>query len=114
MFSILLYNRSLFILLSLASLVVNPYSLLDIFNYYICIVMSSIQQTLVVLKPDAVGRTIVGDIITRFERVGLSLVGMKLTHADKKLLHDHYEGIGKLGSRRGENVLDIVIKMMNQ
>ena len=37
-----------------------------------------IQRSLVVLKPDAVQRGIVGEIIQRFERVGLKIVGMKM------------------------------------
>jgi nucleoside-diphosphate kinase len=74
--------------------------------------MSHIQQTLVILKPDTMGRTIVGEIITRFERAGLHLVAMKMVHANKEQLEGHYEGIGKLGTRRGKKVLDIVVTMM--
>ncbi len=59
-----------------------------------------IQRTLVVLKPDAVGRSIIGEIISRFERAGLHLVGMKMVQASEDLLIGHYEGIGKLGTRR--------------
>lgn len=76
--------------------------------------MSSIQQTLVILKPDAMGRTIMGEIITRFERVGLHLVAAKLIQADKKLLEDHYEGIGTVGTRRGKHVLELLVKMMGE
>ena len=36
-----------------------------------------IERTLVILKPDAVQRGIVGEILQRFERVGLKIVGMK-------------------------------------
>lgn len=36
-----------------------------------------VERSLVVLKPDSVQRGIVGEIITRFERVGLKIVGMK-------------------------------------
>lgn len=74
--------------------------------------MAELQKTLVVLKPDAVGRTIVGEIISRFERAGLHLVGLKMVHATKDLLEGHYEGIGKLGTRRGEKVLNMVVEMM--
>jgi nucleoside-diphosphate kinase len=48
--------------------------------------MSSIQQTLVILKPDTMGRTIVGEIISRFERAGLHLVAMKMVQANKDQL----------------------------
>ena len=37
-----------------------------------------IQRTLVVLKPDTVQRGIIGEVIQRFERVGLKIVGMKM------------------------------------
>lgn len=73
-----------------------------------------LEQTLVILKPDAIGRTITGEIITRFERVGLTLVGMKLIHATEEQLIAHYEGIGTLGTRRWQEVLDLVVKMMAQ
>ena len=74
--------------------------------------MSHIQQTLVILKPDAMGRTIIGEIISRFERVGLHLVATKLIHASQEHLIAHYEGIGTVGTRRGQAVLDILVKMM--
>jgi len=61
-----------------------------------------IERTLVILKPDAVQRGIVGEILQRFERVGLKIVGMKMVSPDQELFKQHYEGIGKLISRRGE------------
>lgn len=48
------------------------------------------ERTLVVLKPDAVQRGIVGDIITRFERVGLKIVAAKLFIPSKEMLDKHY------------------------
>ena len=42
-----------------------------------------IQRSLVVCKPDAVQRGIVGEILTRFERVGLKIVGMKMVMPDE-------------------------------
>lgn len=73
-----------------------------------------LEQTLVILKPDAMGRTIIGEIITRFERVGLTLVGTKLVQSTPEQLHQHYETIGRVGTRRGKEILDLVIKMMGQ
>ena len=61
-----------------------------------------IQRSLVVLKPDAVQRGIVGEIIQRFERVGLKIVGMKMVNPDEKLYRMHYEDIGQMITRRGE------------
>lgn len=52
--------------------------------------MADIQRTLVLVKPDAVQRELVGEIITRFERKGLKTVGMKMTHLDQITLEEHY------------------------
>lgn len=48
------------------------------------------ERTLVILKPDVLARGIMGDIITRFERVGLKFVGMKMIWAPKDKLEEHY------------------------
>ena len=61
-----------------------------------------IQRTLVVLKPDTVQRGIIGEIIQRFERVGLKIVGMKMIMPEEKLYRQHYEDIGQMITRRGE------------
>lgn len=62
------------------------------------------ERTLVVLKPDAVQRGLVGEIITRFERVGLKILGIKMVFPDEDFYHYHYEDISKIISRRGEEV----------
>ncbi|NXO13165.1 NDKM protein, partial [Oriolus oriolus] len=49
------------------------------------------EKTLVVAKPDAVQRRLLGDIIRRFERRGFKLVAMKLLQADRRLVDQHYE-----------------------
>lgn len=48
------------------------------------------ERTLVILKPDTVQRAIVGEIITRFERAGLKLIGMKMMVPEMELLKQHY------------------------
>ena len=48
------------------------------------------QRTLVLVKPDGVQRSLVGEIIARFERKGLKLVGLKLMHVDGALAERHY------------------------
>lgn len=48
------------------------------------------QQTLILLKPDAVQRRLVGEIAGRFERKGLRLAGLKLVRAAKELAEKHY------------------------
>lgn len=51
----------------------------------------NLERTLVLLKPDAVQRGFMGEIITRFERVGLKIIGMKLVWIDKDFSKKHYE-----------------------
>ncbi len=48
------------------------------------------QQTLILLKPDAVHRRLVGRVIARFEAKGLRLVGLKLMAATRDLAEKHY------------------------
>jgi nucleoside-diphosphate kinase len=50
----------------------------------------SVQKTLVLLKPDAVQKSVTGEIIARFERKGLKIVGMKMLQLDQKLCDEHY------------------------
>ncbi len=71
-----------------------------------------VERTLIVFKPDAVQRGIVGEILQRFERVGLKMVGMKMMAPDRDHYYAHYEEIGKLATRRGEETLDITLNMM--
>ncbi len=48
------------------------------------------EQTLIIMKPDAVNRSIVGEIMNRFERKGLKIVGMKMEHLSDELIEEHY------------------------
>ena len=48
------------------------------------------EKTLVIVKPDGVNRALVGDVINRFERKGLKLIGLKMKHLDEKTLDEHY------------------------
>jgi nucleoside-diphosphate kinase len=57
---------------------------------------SSVERTLILAKPDAVQRGLVGEIVRRFERRGLQLVGMKLLNVSTALAREHYkEHVGK-------------------
>jgi nucleoside-diphosphate kinase len=49
-----------------------------------------VQQTLILLKPDAVQRRLIGDITARFERKGLRLAALKLVQATRELAEKHY------------------------
>src|SRR5437870_12587704 len=48
------------------------------------------QQTLILLKPDAVQRRLVGEITVRFEQKGLRLAALKLVQASRDLAEKHY------------------------
>lgn len=50
-----------------------------------------IERTFVAVKPDGVQRGLVGEIITRFEKVGLKIVGMKMLWVNKEFAKKHYK-----------------------
>ena len=72
---------------------------------------SHLQRTLVVLKPDAIQRAVVGEILHRFERVGLDIVGMKMVWADKAFAEKHYFDVKE---RHGERVLNILTDYLTE
>jgi nucleoside-diphosphate kinase len=49
-----------------------------------------LERTLVIIKPDAVQRGLIGEIIARFERRGVRIAGMKLMQIDEPLARRHY------------------------
>ncbi|MBR5389402.1 nucleoside-diphosphate kinase [Candidatus Saccharibacteria bacterium] len=71
-----------------------------------------IQRSLVVCKPDAVQRGLVGEILQRFERVGLKIVGMKMVMPSEDHYRAHYEDIGKMITRRGEQAFHYNVAYM--
>lgn len=75
---------------------------------------NNIQKTLVLFKPDTIQRGLVGEILSRFERVGLKIIGTKMIAPDKQHFHKHYEEIGKMITRRGEHAFDVTLDMMIQ
>lgn len=72
------------------------------------------ERTFIILKPDAVKRGIVGEILSRFERVGLKIVGAKMVRPSEEHFHHHYEGISKMVSRRGQKAFDVTLAMMQE
>jgi nucleoside-diphosphate kinase len=48
------------------------------------------ERTFVIIKPDGIQRSLVGEIIKRFERTGLKIVGMKFGMLDSKKIWEHY------------------------
>ena len=56
----------------------------------------SVEQTLILVKPDGVQRGLTGEIINRLEKRGLQIVGAKLIHPTRAIAEEHYrEHVGK-------------------
>lgn len=71
-----------------------------------------VERTLVLFKPDTVQRGLVGEILTRFERVGLKIIGTKMIFPDRDHYYRHYEDIGHMVTRRGQQAFDVTLEMM--
>ena len=55
-----------------------------------------IERTLILLKPDCVQRGICGEIVSRFEKIGLKISGMKMVWVDRDFAKKHYKAhLGK-------------------
>src|SRR3989344_4305859 len=48
------------------------------------------ERTLILIKPDALQRHLLGEIIHRFERKGLNIIGLKMLFMDSELMQEHY------------------------
>jgi nucleoside-diphosphate kinase len=60
------------------------------------------ERTLVLLKPDAVQLAVIGELLSRFEKAGLKIIGLRMVWADDELAQRHYTE--DLANRRGEAV----------
>ncbi|MFA6271808.1 MAG: nucleoside-diphosphate kinase [Patescibacteria group bacterium] len=49
------------------------------------------ERSLIIIKPDTLQRNLLGEVVTRFERKGLKIVGMKMISIDDALIAAHYE-----------------------
>ncbi len=65
-----------------------------------------IEKTLILIKPDGVKRGLIGEIIRRFERKGLKIVGLKIIHPKEELARKHYPITEEWYCKVGENTLD--------
>ena len=63
------------------------------------------ERTFVILKPDTIQRGLIGEIISRFERIGLKVVGMKMHMADEEKLWAHYNKDDAWFLKKGEKIL---------
>ena len=48
------------------------------------------EQTFIILKPSTISRSLVGDVITRFQRKGLQITGIKMMELSEAVLREHY------------------------
>ncbi len=64
-----------------------------------------IEKTLVIIKPDAVQRGLVGEITHRFEKVGLKLAAMKMLFATKEQLEEHYYKDDEWLTKKGVGII---------
>lgn len=64
------------------------------------------ERTFIILKPDAVQRGLVGEIIKRFERIGLKIVGMKMHMVKEETLWDHYNKDDAWYLKKGTNITE--------
>ena len=75
---------------------------------------NSQERTLIIFKPDAVQRGIIGEILSRFEKAGFKIVGAKMLKPDYDHYFKHYETLGKMITRHNKKIFDITVEMMSE
>jgi nucleoside-diphosphate kinase len=70
----------------------------------------SLEQTLVLIKPDGLQRGLIGKILERFEQRGLKIVGIKMVQAKKDQAKEHYGE--EIAERHGQHVLDYLVNFL--
>jgi len=63
------------------------------------------ERTFVIIKPDGVQRTLVGDIIKRFEQTGLKIVTLKMTMLEEAKVWEHYSKDDEWFEKKGQNIV---------
>jgi len=74
---------------------------------------SAEERSLILLKPDAVRRGLIGECLSRFEQRGFTICGMKLVYASEAKMREHYSANAKNSDwlkRVGQNTLDAFIQ----
>lgn len=64
------------------------------------------ERTFVILKPDTIQRGLVGEIIQRFERIGLKIVAMKIINATSEQCWDHYQKSDEWYIKKGSKTIE--------
>jgi len=71
-----------------------------------------LERTFVMIKPDGVKRSLVGEILSRFEKVGLKVIGMKMVWVDENFAKEHYTE--DITIRRGEKVRNNLVNFLKE
>lgn len=64
------------------------------------------EKTFVMIKPDGVKRGLVGQVIARFERAGLTLIGVKIVHPSQEMVKTHYPSSDTWMIKSGRKTLE--------
>ncbi|MGB4943110.1 MAG: nucleoside-diphosphate kinase, partial [Candidatus Moraniibacteriota bacterium] len=64
------------------------------------------ERTLVILKPDAIQRSLIGEVIRRIERTGLKLVAVKFMIAKEEQCWEHYQKNDEWYLKKGQRVIE--------
>jgi nucleoside-diphosphate kinase len=64
------------------------------------------ERTLIIIKPDGVQRALIGEVLSRFERRGLRVAGMKLMQIGRALAEEHY------AEHKGKSFFEPTVKFM--
>ena len=64
------------------------------------------EKTLVIFKPDVLARGITGELISRFEKIGLKLIAMKLIKTDPAIAKEHYKKDDEWLIRKGKQIAE--------
>lgn len=64
------------------------------------------ERTLVILKPDTVQRSLIGEVIRRFERTGLKFTAMKMLVPEKDQLLEHYHKDDEWFEKKGNRIIE--------
>ncbi len=64
------------------------------------------ERTLVILKPDTIQRSLIGEVVRRFERTGLKFTAMKMVRAAESQLLVHYNKTDEWFLKKGHRIID--------
>ncbi len=64
------------------------------------------ERTLVILKPDAIQRSLIGEVIRRIERTGLKLIAVKFVVAKEEQCWEHYQKNDEWYLKKGQRVIE--------